>query len=155
MRHTTINLGTLGLDESRSLLLKATSLQFQGDIRDHPEYKLAGDVARMAERLPLALSLIAGYMLVSNLTLTQFVELWNERPMNVPSDTDGADQRNMDPDTAMDNVWSIGLREVSSDGRELLNILAFFDSDNIQKELLIGPHTNPLLEVLHSSGVAR
>lgn len=155
MRHTTINLGTLGLDESRSLLLKATSLQFQGDIRDHPEYKLAGDVARMAERLPLALSLIAGYMLVSNLTLTQFVELWNERPMNVPSDSDGADQRNMDPDTAMDNVWSIGLREVSSDGRELLNILAFFDSDNIQKELLIGAHTNPLLEVLHSSGVAR
>ena len=155
MRHTTINLGTLGLDESRSLLLNATSLRFQGDVRDHPEYKLAGDVAKMAERLPLALSLIAGYMLVSNLTLTQFVELWNERPMNVSSDTDGVDQRNVDPDTAMDNVWSIGLREVSSDARELLNILAFFDSDNIQKDLLVGPHTNPLLEILHSSGVAR
>jgi hypothetical protein len=155
MRHTIIDLGTLGLDESRSLLLNATSLRFQGDFKDHPEYKLAGEVAKMAERLPLALSLIAGYMLVSNLTLTQFVELWNERPMNVPSDAGGTDQRNTDPDMAMDNVWSIGLREVSSDARELLNILAFFDSDNIQKDLLVGPHTDPLLESLHSSGVAR
>lgn len=155
MKYTTIDLGTLGLEESRSLLLNATSIQFQGDIRNHPEYKLAGDVAKMAERLPLALSLIGGYMLVSNLTLTQFVELWNERPMTVPSDTDGTDQRNVDPDVSMDNVWSIGLREVTSDARELLNILAFFDSDNIQKDLLVGAHTDPLLEILHSSGVFR
>jgi hypothetical protein len=155
MKHVTIDLGTLSLDESKNLLLNATSLPFHGDIRDHPEQGLAEEVAKMAERLPLALALIAGYMLVSNLTLSQFVELWNERPMNVPSDTDGADQRIVDPDTAMDNVWSIWLREVSSDARELLNILAFFDSDNIQKDLLVGIHSNPMLEILHSSGVAR
>lgn len=155
MRYTIINLGTLGLDESRKLLLSATSVRSDGDIKDHPEYKLAGDVARMAERLPLALSLIAGYILVSELTLTEFVELWNERPVNIPSEAVSTDQQDEEPAVSMENVWNIGLREVPTEARELLNILAFFDSDNVQKDLLVGPHTDPLLEILHSSGVTR
>jgi hypothetical protein len=155
MKYATINLSTLGLDESRKLLLSGTSGQFHGDVKDHPDYKLAGDVARMAERLPLALSLIAGCMLMSKLTLKEFVGLWNERPVTFSNDTEIADQQDEDPEVAMENVWNIGLREVRSEPRELLNILAFFDSDNVQKDLLVGPHTDPILEILHSSGVYR
>jgi len=54
-------------------------------------------------------------------------------------------------DKALEIVWNIGLREVTIDARELLNILAFLDSDTIQKDLLVGEHSEISLEILHSS----
>lgn len=58
-------------------------------------------------------------------------------------------------DKATEIVWDIGLREVTIDARELLNILAFLDSDTIQKDLLVGEHSETALEILHSSEVFR
>ena len=55
----------------------------------------------------------------------------------------------------MESLWDIGLREVTSDARKLLNILAFLDPDHIQKNLLVGAHEDPALELLHSSEAAR
>ena len=52
-------------------------------------------------------------------------------------------------------MWNIGLREVTIDARELLNILAFLDSDTIQKDLLVGEHEEPSLDLLHSSEAFR
>ncbi|KIW98283.1 uncharacterized protein Z519_01867 [Cladophialophora bantiana CBS 173.52] len=49
----------------------------------------------------------------------------------------------------MEVVLNIGLREVETEACQLLNILAFFDNDNIHMDLLVGPHEDPLLEMLH------
>jgi hypothetical protein len=148
---STIDLHALKLEESRELLLKSANRgEPVDDMRAHPEYKLAGDIAKRAEKLPLALSLIAGFVLASECPLAYFVELWNERQMSR-----NAQEAPSDADDAMEMVWNIGLREVRTDSRQLLNILAFFDSDNIQKGLLVGPHEDPSLEMLHSHSPMR
>ncbi|KIY02879.1 uncharacterized protein Z520_01344 [Fonsecaea multimorphosa CBS 102226] len=146
-----IDLNALTLEESRELLLKSANRgEPLEDMKSHPEYKLAGDIAKRAEKLPLALSLIAGFVLASECTLAYFVELWNERQMSR-----NAREASSDANAAMEMVWNIGLREVETEARQLLNILAFFDSDNIQKDLLVGPHEDPLLEMLHSHSPMR
>lgn len=146
-----IDLNALNLEESRELLLKSTNRgEPIEDLKSHPEYKLAGEIAKRAEKLPLALSLIAGFVMASECTLAYFVELWNERQMWRTTQDVASDAY-----SAMEMVWNIGLREVKTDARQLLNILAFFDSDNIQKSLLVGPHEDPLLELLHSHSPMR
>lgn len=156
IKYTQTNLGPLSLEESRRLLLSSTQASLlQADMRTHPEYKLAGDIAKLAERLPLALSLIAGYVLVSGCSLADFVELWNERRKNTTITAQTRDNLSSEADRAMETVWNIGLREVTMDARELLNILAFLDNDTIQKDLLVGVHEDPLLEILHSSETVR
>ncbi len=155
-KHSVIDLGPLTLEESRRLLLcSAHPTLGPRDLNSHPEYKLAGDIAKLAERLPLALSLIAGYVLVSGCSLSDFVELWNERRKNTTINLQTQMKLSSEADSAMDTVWNIGLREVTMDARELLNILAFLDSDTIQKDILVGAHADPLLEILHSSEVFR
>jgi len=148
-----ITLDGLSLDESRRLLLKYTQPGLDPtDIRSHAEFKLAGDIAKLAERLPLALSLIAGYILVSRCSLTDFVELWNERRRNmqrmgaIPSSS---------TDAALETAWDLGLREVPVDARDLLNILAFLDSDNIQREMLVDDQEEPMLEMLRPGEAGR
>ena len=148
-----IQLEVLTLEESRRLLLSSRNVDYK-DMANHPEYKLAGEIANYAERLPLALSHIAGYIQVSGCSLHDFVELWKERhqhtTLHPPSKTAMSKT-----DKALEIVWNIGLREVTIDARELLNILAFLDSDTIQKDLLVGEHKEPILEILHSSEAFR
>ena len=150
-----LNLQPLTLEESRLYLLN--SMQRDPDNNDyskHPEFKLAGVIAKEAEGLPLALSHIAGYIQVSECTLTDFVQLWNERRRH--SKTSLAPQSSLlSTDKALEAVWNIGLREVTIDARELLNILAFLDSENIQRKLLVGEHEEPSLDFLHSDQAFR
>ena len=152
---TQVNLGTLTLEESRRLLLSAIPGPHYQDAKSHPEYKLAGEIAKRAARLPLALSLIAGYIMVSHCTLADFVDLWNERRKNLRTSAPSSKGPIWETDEAMETLWDIGLREVTSDARKLLNILAFLDPDHIQKDLLVGPHDDPMLEMLHVSEAGR
>jgi NB-ARC domain len=152
---TQINLGNLTLEESRRLLLSATPGGSHFDPQAHPEYKLAGEIAKRAERLPLALSMIAGYVMGSHCTLAEFVGLWNERRKSIRSSSQSSKGPGSDTDEAMETLWDIGLREVPSDARKLLNILAFLDPDQIQKDLLVGLHEDPILELLHASEAFR
>lgn len=152
---TRIQLGKLTLEESRRLLLSATPIRHHHDAKPHPEYKLAGEIAKRAERLPLALSLIAGYVMVSHCTLGDFVDLWNERQKNIRKSSQSPRGLVSETDEAMETLWDIGLREVTSDARKLLNILAFLDPDQIQKGLLVGAHEDPILELLHVSEAGR
>ena len=124
-------------------------------VRSHPEYKLAGEIASLAERVPLALAHIAGYVQVSGCTLTDFVQLWNERRRSTRVSPQTTNPLILSTDKALETVWNIGLREVTSDARELLNILAFLDSENIQKKLLIGENKEPSLDFLHSDQAFR
>ena len=151
-----IELGALTLEESRRLLL--LSMQPSLDRKElalHPEYKLAGEIAVLAERLPLALAHIAGYVQVSKCTLTDFVQLWNERRRHTRGPSQMANPLTLSTDRALETVWNIGLREVTIDARELLNILAFLDSETIQRKLLVGEHEEPSLDFLHSDQAFR
>jgi len=148
-----ITLEGLSLDESRRLLLKYTQPGLDTEnIRSHSEFKLAGDIAKLAERLPLALSLIAGYILVSRCSLTDFVELWDERRRNVQ--TQGEIPASS-TEEALETAWNLGLREVPPDARDLLNILAFLDPDTIQREMLVDSHEEKILELLHIKEAGR
>lgn len=148
-----INLDCLSLDESRRLLLKYTQPGLDPkNIRDHPEFALAGDVAKLAERLPLALSLIAGYILVSRCSLADFVELWKERRSLMQRKGEISSSIT---DAALETAWNLGLREVPGDARGLLDILAFMDPDTIQKEMIIDEHEESILEMLHSTEARR
>jgi len=149
--HTLIELGALALEDCRRLLLTSTG-ENPKDMRTHPEYKLAGDIASYAGRLPLALSHIAGYLAQSGCSLEDFVELWQERLRHTDLHTAAKDGSSLNStEKTLEIMWNIGLREVTIDARELLHILAFLDSDTIQKDLLVDEHQEPSLEFLHSS----
>ena len=146
-----LKLEAWSLEESRLFLLNSMQGYSQTkNLTQHPEYNIAGVIAKEAEGLPLALSHIAGYVQVSECTLTDFVQLWNERRRHTKSSASIAEASMLSTDKTLEAVWNIGLREVTIDARELLNILAFLDSDKIQRELLVGEHTEPSLDFLHS-----
>ena len=155
-QYEVLELNTLTLEESRRFLLKSMKSSLEDkDLSSHPEYNLAGVIAREAEGLPLALSHIAGYVQVSECTLTDFVELWTERRRHTKSSDPTVNTSMLSTDKALETVWNIGLREVTIDARDLLNILAFLDSDKIQRKLLIGEHEEASLDFLHSNQAFR
>ena len=151
-----MELGALALDEGRQMLLLSMQHDLNhGQLRSHPEYKLAGEIASLVDRLPLALAHIAGYVQVSGCSLTDFVQLWNERHRSTRVSLPLVDSSTISTDKALETVWAIGLREVTSDAKELLNILAFLDSENIQRKLLVGEHKELSLDFLHSDQAFR
>ena len=154
-----MELGVLTLDEGRRMLLLSMLPKLpkptEEQLRSHKEYKLAGEIASLVDRLPLALAHIAGYVQVSGCSLTDFVQLWNERRRSTRNPMQLVDSSTISTDKALETVWNIGLREVTSDARELLNILAFLDSESIQRKLLVGEHEEEPLEFLHSDQAFR
>lgn len=155
--HNLMQLGLLAFEDCCRLLLTATG-DNPRDMRKHHEYKVAGDIATYAGRLPLALSQIAGYIEQSKCNLADFKELWEENVRRDKLQTsaltkDCASLNTMEKTLEM--TWNIGLREVTTDAKELLNILAFLDSDAIQRDLLVGEHEDRDLEFLHITGKFR
>jgi hypothetical protein len=146
-----INLKEMTPDELQSLLIQSLQPSLKHEkVRFHPEWKTAGEIASLAG-LPLAISQIVGYVKTSGCTLAEFLELWNEWWKNsVSSRPIGASSN-----AALEAIWDIGLNELGKDGLKLLKILAFVDSDGIQKELLMNDHTFPGLAFLKSSTQVR
>jgi NB-ARC domain len=146
-----INLKEMTPEELQSLLIQSLQPSLKHEkVRFHPEWKTAGEIASLAG-LPLAISQIVGYVKTSGCTLAEFLELWNEwwknsltsRPSGVSSNA------------ALEAIWDIGLNELGKDALKLLKILAFVDSDGIQKELLMNDHTFLGLVFLKSSTQVR
>jgi hypothetical protein len=80
------------------------------------------------------------------------LELWNEwRRNNLPPGA--TDIPNSD--SALETVWNMGLRELGVDALRVLKIMAFLDSDAIQKELLVNDHVAPSLAFLNSTQTYR
>ena len=141
----------MSVEESRSLLIRGLQPGLKHEkIRFHPEYRVAGEIASLA-RMPLALCHIAGCVKASSWTLAEFLELWNEWRKNSLS------SRPIDASSnaTLETIWSIGLSDLGTDALKLLKIMAFMDSDNIQRELLMNNHTEPGLSFLHSSQIVR
>ncbi|KAK0738770.1 hypothetical protein B0T18DRAFT_433523 [Schizothecium vesticola] len=122
------------------------------DICGHADYPLAVETAERVERLPLALIMVAGYAKVSRASLEDFLEIWDEKTAfrakhahrNALIDKEGLDR-------SIDLLWDIGINELSVPARNLLEILAFLDPENIQKDLLVGDHNEEFLEFLNST----
>jgi hypothetical protein len=146
-----VTLKEMSIEESRSLLIQGLQPGLKHEkIRFHPEYEIAGEIASLA-RLPLALSHIVGCVKASGWTLTEFLELWNEWRKNSLS----ARPIDASSNATLETVWSIGLSDLGADALKLLKIMAFMDSDNIQRELLMNDHSEPGLSFLHSSQIVR
>lgn len=146
-----INLKEMTPEELQSLLIQSLEPSLKHEkVRFHPEWKTAGEIASLAG-LPLAISQIVGYVKTSGCTLAEFLELWNEWWKNSVSSRPAGVSSN----AALEAIWDIGLNELGKDALKLLKILAFVDSDGIQKELLMNDHTFPGLAFLKSSSQAR
>ena len=102
----------------------------------------------------MAILHISGYVKTSGCTLAEFLELWNEWRRNSLL-ASAVDPLAPTFDSALEIIWNIGLRELGVDALKLLKIMAFLDSDAIQKELLVNDHVAPGLEFLHSSQAFR
>jgi len=145
-----ISLRELQMEDGRSLLIKGLRPELRHEKAHlHPEWKIAGEIAGLAG-LPLAILHISGYVKASGCTLAEFLELWNEwRRNSLPAGA--ADLHAPASDSAIQTILNIGLGELGIDAMKLIKILAFLDSDCIQKELLFNDHSSPGLQFLNSS----
>ena len=153
-----LDIEPLTLEESTQLLLCSMHPDLSSDkMHSHSEYALAAEASELVERLPLGISMIAGYVQVSRCTLSEFIDIWNERQSRSAKRTDKIDfdTSQPSPNLAIDALWDIGIRELPMAARNLLDILSFLDPEGIDKELLIGDHTEPFLEFLNSSETIR
>lgn len=151
--HHAVELDVWCLDHSREFLL--TSIQpslERGKLQAHEEYDLARQVVEVVGRLPLAISMIVGYLKVSRCTLVDFLEMWEEKEEYIDKKKGRRiDIGEGDIDSTIDSLWTIGIREVRMNSRRLLDILSFLDPETIQKSLLVGDHKDEYLEFLNSS----
>ncbi|PVH88844.1 hypothetical protein DL98DRAFT_648173 [Cadophora sp. DSE1049] len=148
-------MGPMSLDESRELLLRSLDSDFDRSMTHWSlNHDYAGDVSMLAEGLPLAISMIAGYLQEEpDCSLPVFLEIWNEKRSRSTGIT-----QNLGPGSVgscIDILWDIGIRELPMQARDLLHILIFLDPEAIQKNLLVGDHKEPALEFLNSAETHR
>jgi hypothetical protein len=125
------------------------------DLQAHDEYDLAAQVVNVVGRLPLAISMIVGYVKVSRCTLADFLEMWEEKESRKRNRKRRVATGESDIDAAIDSLWDIGIREVQMNCRRLLDVLSFLDPESIQKSLLVGDHKEEYLEFLNASETLR
>lgn len=121
------------------------------------EYETAAKIVDAVGGLPLAISMIVGYVKVSKTDLGEFLEMWEEKEhtVNKTRRNRGVDVNENDIDATIDSLWTIGIREVRMNSRRLLDIVSFLDSETIPKSLLVGDHTEEYLEFLNASETLR
>jgi len=144
-----VSLEPWGLNHSREFLLTSISPKLHRDnLREHDEYHLAEKVVEVVDRLPLAVSMVVGYIKVSRCTLAEFLEMWEERATSKKTKKrlDAALEAGIDG--TIDSLWDIGIREVRANCRKLLDVLSFLDPEAIQKTLLVGDHEEEYLDFL-------
>ncbi|KAF4869365.1 Transcription activator GutR [Colletotrichum siamense] len=143
-------LGPLSTDHGREFLLTSIHPRMRKeDLENDEDYALAAKTVNILGGLPLAISMVVGYVKESRCTLSDFLEMWEEKELRSrkPNTTSMA---SVYIDT-VDSLWDIGIREVPSNSRKLLNILAFLNPDRIPKSLLVDNHEEDYLDLLHAS----
>lgn len=152
-----VELDVLTAEQGQEFLLTSINPTLKdGDLRAHKEYELARKVVEVVGYLPLAISMIVGYVRVSRCTLADFLEMWEEKEhidkKKKRIDID-IEEREFDP--TIDSLWTIGIREVRMNSRRLLDVLSLLNPDTIPKSLLVGDHKEDYLEFLNSSETLR
>jgi hypothetical protein len=133
-----IALQELGMDEGRKLLIHGLPWDLRPkelSLRD-PEYKIAGEIAALAG-LPLLIIYISGYVGASGCTLSEFWEYWSEWRPTARIGTGGELLSG-----GRESVFHIALGDLGGDALRILKIMAFLDSDGIQRELLVKSDQN-------------
>lgn len=148
-----IKLEPWSLDHSREFLLTSISPKLnRNNLQEHDEYHLAERVVSVVDRLPLAVSMVVGYIKVSRCTLAEFLEMWEERATSKRRNRKQADAAlEVGIDNTIDSLWDIGIREVRANCRKLLDVLSFLDPEAIPKSLLVGDHEEDYLDFLQAS----
>ncbi|KAH8649070.1 hypothetical protein BX600DRAFT_109938 [Xylariales sp. PMI_506] len=151
--HITWNVDVWPLEDARKFLL--TSIQSwdldEEDLQGHEEYELAAQVVNLVDCLPIAISIIVGYVNVSRCNLAEFMEMWDESVSVARMKTGSLTGKDTNHDSTLDLLWAIGIREVRSNSRRFLDILAFLDFKTIPISLLVGNHTEDYLKFLSAS----
>lgn len=133
-----IMLQELDVEEGRKLLIFGLPEELRPEemsLRD-PEYKVAGEIAGLVG-LPLLIVYVSGYIKKSGCTLSEFWEYWNEWRPNARLSASATPEEGREPDTSgRDSVLYVALRDLSADEMKLLKIMAFLDSNGIQREVL-------------------
>jgi len=138
------------LNNGRAFLLTSLSSRLSLDnLQAHDEYEYAEKVVNVVERLPLALSMLVGFLKVAKCTLGEFLEIWEERDSSRRLRKRLPTNLETPVDDAIDSLWEIGIREVRADCRQLLDVMSFFGPDDIPKSLLVGDHEEEYLTFLH------
>ena len=153
--HSHTGLGVLPLEESTCLLLRSMQPATEQDLTQHRDYDLASEACGLVGQLPLAISMIAGYVRVSRCTLEEFLETWEEREEMSKKKQKSRPVSQGIVDASIDALWDIGIGELSLKARSLLDIFSFLDPETIQRNLLMGDHTEETLEFLNSAETIR
>ncbi|KAK0613637.1 hypothetical protein B0T14DRAFT_526624 [Immersiella caudata] len=151
-RQVGVRLEPWGLDHSREFLLTSITPRLsKSNLQEHEEYHLAEKVVEVVDRLPLAVSMVVGYIKVSRCNLAEFLEMWEERATSKRSKKriDAALEAGIDG--TIDSLWDIGIREVRANCRKLLDVLSFLDPGAILKSLLVGEHEEEYLDFLQAN----
>jgi hypothetical protein len=154
--YTEVALAALTVEDSTRLLLRSIQSEsrpelLDSDLHAHPEFGRATEASRLVGQLPLAISMIAGYVKVSKSTLKEFLETWEEQEARHESEkTKNEAVEHGAIDSSIDSLWDIGIGELMMKARNVLDILSFLDPETIQKDLLVGDHSEKFLEFLNS-----
>lgn len=149
-----IHLDPWSIGHSREFLLTSIAKKLEREnLELHEEYELAKSVVQRIDGLPLAVTMVVGYIKVSRCNLQDFLEMWEEkaarrRPRAVRKTGPGIDP-------IIDSLWEIGIGEVRANCRKLLDVLSFLGSETIPKSLLVGPHEEDYLDFLHHESILR
>ncbi len=132
-----IKLKDLSIEEGRKLLIYGLPEELRPEemsLRD-PEYKVAGEIAGLVG-LPLLIVYISGYIKKAGCTLSEFWEYWNEWRSTSHFNGKNADDDGTPETNSRDSFLYMTLRDLTNDEMEVLKIMAFFDSNGIQREAL-------------------
>ncbi|EFX01952.1 nb-arc and tpr domain containing protein [Grosmannia clavigera kw1407] len=152
--HKSVSLDALPLEDACRCLLSALRPGLGGEMLEyHPNYQLATKVVEVVKRLPLAITIVVGYVNMSRCTLDEFLEMWeeNDSRMRKKREAPKLFDETVEVYGTIDALWEIGIREVDRNSRRLLDIMSFLDSEGTPKTLLIGDHKEEFLEFLHES----
>ena len=149
-----IHLEPWSISHSREFLLVSISKNIDAhNLKEHEEYNLAEDVVEKVDRLPLAVNMVVGYVKVSRCSLQEFLEMWEEKAARRRPNPIRKTGAGIDP--TIDSLWEIGIGEVRANCRKLLDVLSFFGSETIPKNLLVGAHEEDYLDFLHDESILR
>ena len=147
-------LKTFGEEDGSTMLL-----QFLGrpNPRNDPERALAQEISGLVGGLPVAISHVAGYVAYSECTLSELLEIFKQRRRHTGVATSEDDdlpasfrQASFSYDDTLAMVWNITLRELPSDARDLIFILAYLNCEAVPESMLCAVHQESFLEFLDS-----
>jgi hypothetical protein len=124
-------------------------------VRNDPERHLANEISTFVGGIPIAIAHVAGYVSFSEISLGELIETFRQWRKRTGVATDEADdlpeafrEASFSYDGTLAMVREVTLRELSQDASDVLNILAYLNSEAVPQRMLWGMHEDPSLHFL-------